>query len=324
MTAGKVIDWAGVFPAALTMFDHDGQLDEVATAAHIDYLIRSGAHGVIVAGTSGQFIALDEEERRRVVDVAVSTARGRVPVLAGTGCYATRDTIRLTEYAATAGADGAIVILPYYQRPTEAEVYEHFRVVGRESPIPVMIYNNPANSAAPALGVSKIRELYEGGYAQALKSTLPTVHEIHEVRAETDAGFRVFYGSFMAPLEGLVGGAHGWVSGILNVVTAEAVDLWTAVRAGDLAGAHAAWRRILPTKLLYTRQLLGPASDLAVYRGILRLRGEVAGYSRAPMLDLTDAQMERLRALLESGALLEGHTSPREADPGDVGMRHGS
>lgn len=300
----RQIDWTGVYPAALTMFDAAGRLDEDATAAHLDRLVRDGAHGVVVAGTSGEFIGLDEGERRRVIDIAVAAVRGRVPVIAGTGWYSTTETIRLTEYAAAAGADGAIVILPYYQRPTEAEVFEHFRTVGRASPIPIMIYNNPANSGAPALEAVRIRELYEGGYAQALKSTFPTVHEVHEVRAETDEGFRVFYGSFMAPLEGFAGGAHGWVSGILNVVAAQAVTLWTAMQAGDLAGARAAWSQILPVKLLYTRQLLGPASDLAIYRGILRLRGRVAGYCRAPMLDLTGAQAKRLRTLLESAGLL--------------------
>jgi 4-hydroxy-tetrahydrodipicolinate synthase len=242
---------------------------------------------------------LTERERVRLVEVAVGAVAQRVPVIAGTGWFSTRETISLTRAAADAGADGAIVILPYYQKPTVAEIMEHFRAVGRASPIPVMVYNNPANSSAPPLEAAQLRELYSDGYAHAVKSTFPTVHQVHEVRAATDDGFRVFYGSFMAPLEGMAGGAHGWISGILNVVTADAVTLWNAMQASDLAAARAAWARILPIKELYTKQPLGPASDLAIYRAMLRLRGQVAGYCRAPLLDLAPEQVERLRPLLE-------------------------
>lgn len=298
------IDWAGIYPAALTMFDAVGRLDEAATAAHIERLVDDGAHGVVVAGTSGEFVTMDDADRRRTIEVAVKAVRGRVPVIAGTGYASTAATIRLTEYAASVGADGAIVILPYYQRPTGAEVIAHFREVGRVSPIPIMIYNNPANSGAPALDALQIRELYEAGFVHAVKSTFPTVHQVHEVRAETDDGFRVFYGSFMAPLEGMAGGAHGWISGILNVVTADAVELWAAMQVSDLVRARSVWARILPIKLLYTRQPLGPVSDVAIYRGILRLRGEDGGHCRAPLLDLTPDQVERLRALLEPVGLV--------------------
>jgi 4-hydroxy-tetrahydrodipicolinate synthase len=291
--------WAGVFPAVLTMFDADGRLDDDATARHIDRLIQYGAHGVVVGGTSGEFISLDDAERRRLIEVGVQAAAGRVPVIAGTGHASTRHTIELTEHAARVGANGAIVILPYYQRPTELEVVAHFRVVGRASPLPVMLYNNPANSGAPPLDTAQIRALYEEGLGQAVKSTFPTVHQVHELRAELDDGFRVFYGSFMAPIEGFAGGAHGWISGILNVVTRDAVRVWDAMRVGDLAAARAAYARILPIRLLYSNPQGGATSDLAIYRAILRLRGQDSGHCRAPLLDLTASQVETVRARLE-------------------------
>jgi 4-hydroxy-tetrahydrodipicolinate synthase len=172
--------------------------------------------------------------------------------------------------------------------------------VGRGSPLPIMVYNNPSNSGAPPLEAWHIGELYRDGFAQAVKSTFPTVNQVHEVRDATDDGFRVFYGSFMAPLEGMAGGAHGWISGILNVATADAVALWNAMQLSDLAAARDAWARILPIKYLYTKQPLGPASDLAIYRAMLRLRGQPAGYCRAPLLDLRPEQVDRLRVLVES------------------------
>jgi len=306
------LDWAGIFPAALTMFDAEGRLDDELNAAHLDRLVRAGAHGIVVAGTSGEFVALTQPERLRVVEVAVRTVGGRVPVIAGTGWYGTAQTIEATQAAADAGADGAIVILPYYQKPTVAEVMEHFRRVGQASPIPVMIYNNPANSGAPPLEAAQIGELYAGGFAQAVKSTFPTVHQVHEVRAATDEGFRTFYGSFMAPLEGMAGGAHGWISGILNVATGDAVELWDAVERSDLPAARAAWARILPIKELYTKSPLGQVSDLAIYRAMLRLRVDPAGYCRAPLLELTPAQVDRLKGLLDAAAA-RGHRAADEA-----------
>lgn len=292
------VNWEGIFPAVLTMFDARGRLDEEATREHIRMLVDQGVHGIVIGGTSGEFATLDAGERVRLIRLAVETVSGRVPVIAGTGAVGTDETIRLTDVAASSGADGAIVILPYYVRPTEQEVFEHFVDIGRASRIPIMVYNNPANSAAPGLDAARIAALYRDGLASAVKSTFPTVHQVHELRHETDDGFRVFYGSFMAPLEGLAGGAHGWISGILNVVAPDAIRLWQCMRDNDLAGARRAWARILPVRQLYTRSMLGQCSDLAIYRGILRSRGYPGGYCRRPLLDLSKHQLSQLRDIL--------------------------
>lgn len=296
--------WEGIFPAVMTAFDADGRLDAVAMGSHIGRLVDEGADGIVVGGTSGEFILLDDDERAKIIDIAVDAVAGRVPVIAGTGYASTQQTIRLGREAAERGADGAIVILPYFLRPSIPDVMEHFRAVGLHSPIPVMIYNNPANSAAPALEAHHLRDLFDAGLATAVKSTFPTVHQVHEVREITGVDFRVFYGSFMAPLEGLAGGAHGWISGILNICTPDARAMREALLTGDIDGARAAWRRILPIKLLYTQAPLGPMSDIAIYRGILRLRGQDMGPSRLPTRDLTDDQVRRLRELLAPAGLV--------------------
>ena len=290
--------WRGIYPAALTMFDRRGRLDETATAKHLERLVAAGADGLVVGGTSGEFIALEPEERRRVIKVAVETVAGRVAVIAGTGFFATAQTVELTRQAEALGADGAIVILPYYQRPSHDEVIRHFEVVGAASGLPLLAYNNPANSAAPALSPADLGRLHRAGVIAGVKSTFPTVNEIHELRAAADAGFRAFYGSFMAPLEGLAGGADGWISGILNVVTPEAKQLAAAIERSDLAAARAAWTKILPIKLLYTERRLGPCSDLSIYRAILDARGDHGGWSRPPTLPLTPSQRRKLEALM--------------------------
>ena len=288
--------WSGIFPATLTMFDRHGGLDAGAMREHVARLVADGAHGIVACGTTGEFVALSDDERIAAIGAAVDGAGGRVPVIAGTGAYGTEATIRLTEQAAEAGADGAIVILPYYMRPQRAEILRFYADVGERSPLPIMLYNNPANSAATALEAEDVGRLYREGAIRAVKSTLPTVHQVHEIRAVTDDGFRTFYGSFMAPLEGLAGGAHGWVSGILNVVLPEALRLYDAVEAGDLERARAAWAEILPYKLLYTTAPLGPLGDIPLWRAVLDARGLHGGHSRRPLLDLDAEQRRRLAA----------------------------
>ena len=202
-----------------------------------------------------------------------------------------------------AGADGAIVILPYYQRPAIAEILDHFRQVARASEIPLMAYNNPTNANAPALETDHLRALHAESVVTAVKSTFPTVHQVHELRAGLDPSFRVFYGSFMAPLEGFAGGADGWISGILNVVLPEARRLHRAIVESDLAAARAAWGSILPIKQIYTSKLFGDASDLAIYRAILDSRGLHGGSCRAPLANLTADQHSTLARVLQGGQI---------------------
>lgn len=295
-------EWSGIFPATLTMFDQRGRLDPGAMREHVARLVDEGAHGIVACGTTGEFVALSDDERIEAIAAAVAGADGRVPVIAGTGAYGTAATVRLTQRAADAGAAGAIVILPYYMRPQAHEVVRFYVDVAAESPVPIMLYNNPANSAATALTTNEIATLYREGAIHAVKSTLATVHQVHEIRAATDDGFRTFYGSFMAPLEGLAGGAHGWVSGILNVVLKDALQLHAAVAESDLAAAHAAWDRILPYKLLYTEAPIGALGDIPLWRAVLEERGLHGGHSRAPLLELTAPQRKALATYLHQAA----------------------
>jgi len=294
----SISEWAGVFPAALTMFNQDGSLDESGTRAHLTYLVDHGAHGVVVAGTSGEFITMTGAERTRLVEIAAEAIGDRVPVIVGTGAASTRETVELTAAAATAGASAGLVILPYYMRPTRDEVLGHFRAVAAASSIPILLYNNPANSGTDALDARDIGMLYNEGALQGVKSTFPTVHQVAEAIDETGPEFRAFYGGFTAPLSGLAEGAHGWISGVLNVAMTEAVQLWEAVQKGDLETARTAAKTIRNYRYLYSRQPLGAVSDLALYRGILRLRGEHGGYCRAPLRDLDAGQISALARIV--------------------------
>jgi 4-hydroxy-tetrahydrodipicolinate synthase len=135
-------DWLrGVFPALVTPFDEDQEVDEEALRRLINHLLPH-VNGVVPVGTTGEFVYLSEEEKRRVIDITIEEVKGRVPVIASTGCANTRDTIALTEYAREAGAQAALVVAPFYLKPTFNEVYEHYEALSRLG-FPIVLYNIP-------------------------------------------------------------------------------------------------------------------------------------------------------------------------------------
>jgi dihydrodipicolinate synthase/N-acetylneuraminate lyase len=297
----------GIFPAALTMFDRNDNLDEEATVRHWEWLISNQkADGLVIAGTSGEFIAMDREERLRVFRLVKDVVKGRVPVIFGSGHYSTKLTIELTEEAERCDADAVIVILPYFQRPSKPAVIEHFRSVRRSTNLPIMLYNNPLNSACVDFSPPEVARLVEEDVVHMVKSTYGTVEPIHDLSLLVGDRMAIFYGSFIAGYEGLCAGAHGWISGVLNVATRAAKEMYRAVvHDNDAARGLRIWMRILPLVHLYTHQQIGPVSDLAMYRSILNLWQLQGGFSRAPFFPLNAEQEQKLRNVLERSGWLD-------------------
>jgi len=290
----------GIFPAALTMFDKENRLDEEATARHWDWLIeKQKVDGLVIAGTSGEFIALESEERKRLFRLAREVVQSRVPVIYGSGHYSTKISIELSEDAQRCGADGIIVILPYFQRPSKPAVVEHYRRIRKAVNLPIMLYNNPHNSACVDFSPLEIAKLAEEDVFHMVKSTYGTVEPVHDLNYLLADKIAIFYGSFIAGYEGFCAGAHGWISGILNVAAKAAKALHeTVVTKHDTALGLAIWKRILPLVHLYTHQQIGPVSDLAIYRAMLNLWGLEGGYCRDPFFPLNGDQVEKLRKIL--------------------------
>jgi dihydrodipicolinate synthase/N-acetylneuraminate lyase len=291
----------GIFPAALTMFDKENNLDVDATARHWEWLItKQGADGLVIAGTSGEFIALESEERLRLFGLARDVVKKRVPVIYGSGHYSTKLTIRLSQEAEKCGADALIVILPYYQRPSKSAVIEHYRRVRKAINLPIMLYNNPANSACVELNPVDIARLVDEDVIHMVKSTSGSVEPVHDLSESVGDRMAIFYGSFLAAYEGLAAGAHGWISGVLNVATKAAKALYQAVVVqNDARTGLRIWKKILPIVHFYTYQQVGPVSDLATYRSMLNFWGLQGGYCRDPFFPLDDKQESKLRDLLE-------------------------
>jgi 4-hydroxy-tetrahydrodipicolinate synthase len=293
------------FPAALTMFDREGDIDEEATARHWEWLIRQGADGLVIAGTSGEFIALENPERVRLFHLARDIAARRVPLILGSGHYSTRLTIELSVEAQKAGAAAIIVILPYYQKPSKTAVIRHFHEVRAAVDLPVMLYNNPANSACVDFTPVEVAQLVDEDVIHMVKSTYETVVPVHDLSFLAGDRMKIFYGSFQAAFEALTAGAHGWISGILNVAPRMARLMYeTVIIRNDAQGGLEIWKRILPLVHLYTHGQIGPVSDLAIYRSILSFWGLQGGYSRSPFYPLRSDEELRLRQLLHKSGWL--------------------
>ncbi len=291
------------------MFDRENRLDEELTAKHWDWLIRQGVDGLVIAGTSGEFIALENPERVRLFQLAKSVNAGRVPLIYGAGHYSTKLTHELCEAAMANGADAVIIILPYYQKPSKPAVIRHFREVRRAVNVPVMLYNNPSNTACVDLNPREVAQLVEEDVLHMVKSTYETVVPVHDLSYLVGDRMAIFYGSFMAAFEALVAGAHGWVSGILNVAPQAAREMYRAcVLENNARRGFEIWKKILPIVHLYTYQQIGPVSDLATYRSILNIWGLKGGYSRDPFFPLSAEQEQALRRKLEESGWIEPYS----------------
>lgn len=291
----------GIFPAGMTYFDAEGNLDTRATLDHWSWLVDQGVHGLVVAGTSGEFVALTIEERMQLIRLAVEQFGGKLPIIAGTGHNATKLTIDISRESQEIGVDAMIVILPYYSRPPIPSVINHYRALRKATERPIMLYNNPTNTACPALTPQQTAQLVEEDVIHMVKSTMESVVPVHDLSLLVGDRMRIFYGSFLSAFEALAAGGHGWVSGILNVAAKTAIEMYQAVvEEKNVERGLALWKHILPIVHLYTYQKLGPAADIPIYRGMLQLWGRHGGFSREPFSPLTDEQLDRLRGELSA------------------------
>lgn len=287
----------GVFTALVTPF-RDGALDERALHGAIEQQIAAGVDGLVPCGSTGEAATLSHAEHRRVVEVAVAAARGRVQVLAGTGSNSTTEAIELTRHAKEAGADGALLISPYYNRPTQDGIVAHYAEVARQTAFPLVAYNVPGRTASNILPAT-IARLAEVDQIVAVKESCGDLNQIAHVLAAVPASFSVLSGDDWATLPLLALGGKGVISTASNVAPGEVVDLVRAFRAGDLARARALHYRLLP---LF--DVLFCETNPIPVKAAVALRSGVPEELRLPLTRLSEANRGRLEAVLKELGLL--------------------
>jgi 4-hydroxy-tetrahydrodipicolinate synthase len=290
----------GVCASTVTPFDHDGSLRLDRLPAHVDWIIRDGAHALSPLGSSGEFPALETGDRKRVLEAVLTANNGRLPVVAGTHHYSTRLTVELSQHAEQAGADGLLIVPPYYMAPTPSQVLDHFRRVAEAVSIPIVIYHNIPLTAVD-LKTEHLLTLFNEGVIAGVKMSNPEPDRICELLQATDGRLFVYAGIDTVAFEGLCHGAHGWISGIPSTVPGAARKLYEAIaEREDVPLARAIWKQLAPLMRLqfsaYHSKGEG-AHWFSVMKAALNMIGPPVGDPCPPVLPLP-AQYRG--ALLES------------------------
>jgi 4-hydroxy-tetrahydrodipicolinate synthase len=287
----------GVFTALVTPF-RDGSVDERALTELVELQIAAGVDGVVPCGSTGEAATLSHAEHQRVVEVAVAAARGRVQVLAGTGSNSTVEAIQLTHHAKDAGADGALLISPYYNRPTQDGIVAHYTEVARQTSFPLLVYNIPGRTGSNVLPGTLAR-LAEVDQIVGVKESCGDLNQIAHVIASVPDSFVVLSGDDWATLPMLALGSAGVISTASNVAPGEVVDLVRAFRAGDLERARAVHYRLMPL----LDALFCETNPIPV-KAALAMRGLIHEELRLPLVPITNGNRERLQAVLKELGLL--------------------
>lgn len=287
-----LVNWRGVFPAAITHFQPDQSLDLPATMNHLDAMIQSGIHGLIMLGTVGENCALEYREKLDVLRATVTHVRGRVPVLSGVAECSTALACRFAAAAEQVGVDGLMVLPAMVYRSDPRETLAHFRAVARASSLPVMCYNNPVSYGVD-ITPEMFQMLAEEETLVAIKESSDNVRRITDLINALGDRYVLFCGVDDLALESLFLGAVGWVSGLVNAFPRENRLLWDLATAGRFAEAREIYRWYTPLLHLDTHVKLVQYIKLAVAEC-----GYGAETVRAPRLPLEGAEREQILKII--------------------------
>jgi 4-hydroxy-tetrahydrodipicolinate synthase len=284
----------GIIPAMVTPFNRDESLNEEALRQLTRYLVAGGVHGLFAVGSQGEFWALDFEEKRRVIEIVVAEANGKVPVYAGTGATTTREAIRTTQMAATAGADAVSVITPFFISPSADELYEHYVAIARASKLPVLLYNNPGRTGVN-LGVDLVTRLSAVDNIVGIKDSSGDMTQTGEYIRRCRPGFSVLAGRDTMILSTLVYGGKGAIAATANVAPRLIVEIYDAFVAGDIKRALDAQYRLAPLRIAFEM-----GSFPVVIKDALELMGIAAGPTRGPVKGISEEKRARLREIVRA------------------------
>lgn len=286
------IAFKGIVPALITPMTRDEDIDENGLRTLIDRLIDAGVHGLFVLGTNGEFIGMTEDEKLRVARIAVDQARARVPVIAGTGAYATREVIALNAKMQDVGVDAVSVITPYFNGATQQELFTHYERIAAATSLPVMLYTIPAK-AGVTMNVDTVRRLAEIPNIRGIKDSggdFDRLLQLIELRRDD---FAVFTGTDSMILWTLIAGGDGAVAATANAVPAVVMSIWQRFQAGDIAGAREAQEALRPLRDAFAMGTLP-----VVLKTAADMLGMPAGPVRSPAQPLDEAARERLAKAL--------------------------
>lgn len=288
----------GTIPALVTPFK-DGEVDEKAMRDHIDWLIGEGVHGLVPVGTTGESPTLSHEEHKRVVELTIETASGRVPVIAGAGSNNTIEAIDFAQHAEGAGAQGVLVVTPYYNKPNQEGLYAHFSSIAKATTLPLIIYNIPPRSIVDMTDQTMARLYNDYRNITGVKDATADITRISSMRGLVDREFNFLSGEDATVLGFMAHGGHGTISVTANVAPRLCASFIEACLAGDFAKALEYQDRLMP---LHAAMFCEPSPGPAKFA--LSLLGKMETSVRSPIVELSDAAKEQVKAALVHAGLL--------------------
>lgn len=283
----------------VTPFNEKDEFDEPAFRKIVDWQIESGSHGISVEGTTGEPSALSLEEREKIFKVSVSAVHGRVPVVAGTGTNNLTETLRLTKSAEKSGVDVALVIVPYYNRPSQEGLYDYFSRVARSTELPVIVYNIPGRTATN-MEPSTLRRLKERwSNIVGVKESNRDFDQVSKVLSECGREFIVYSGIESLCFPMLAVGGSGHISATANLLPKEMADLYNLVRDGHWEKA-----RDLHFELLEINEALFWETNPVPLKAALGLMGKISPRLRPPLVSLSEEKTKKLTDVMGRYGLL--------------------
>ena len=276
--------------------DSNEEIDLEALKNNVEFYIENKVHGICVGGSTGEFYTLTLQEHKAIIDTVVKQVNGRIPVIAGTAACSTNRVIELTEYAKNAGADGALIVPPFYAKPDDHELYEHFKTVAEAVDIPIMLYNNPWTSKVdmqPSL-IAKLAKLDNISYVKESTGDITRIWKILNLAGDD---ITVFCGGDNVALESFLMGAKGWICVAANFIPRQTSRLFElACIEKDLKAAQVLYKRLLPTCNFL--EDTGKFAHLA--KAGLEMNGQKAGPVRKPLLPVDKEVLQAFKALLNN------------------------
>ncbi len=288
--------FAGLSVAIVTPF-RNGEIDFPALRAQVEFQIAAGVQGLCPVGTTGESPTLSHDEHERVIAEVVDVAAGRIKVMPGTGSNSTREALRLTKWAANKGADAALVVAPYYNKPTQEGFYQHFRALAEAVGIPICVYNIPGRTGKN-IEAETLARLAELPNITMVKEAAGSMDQVSQILALTN--LTVLSGDDSMTLPMLAVGARGVISVVGNIVPKDMLALLAASEAGNMAEARKWHAKLFPL----CRDMLGLSTNPIPVKAAMKLLGRDTGELRLPMTALDGPSEAKLRKTLSMYGLL--------------------
>src|SRR5712671_366501 len=287
----------GSFTALVTPFSN-GSLDEKAFRGLVDWQIAEGTDGLVPVGTTGESPTLSHEEHRQVVEWCIEQTKGRVPVIAGSGSNSTREAIELSQHAEEAGADAVLVVTPYYNKPTQEGLYQHFKAINDAVSIPIIIYNIPMRSVID-MSVDTMKRLFELKNIAGVKDATASMVRVSQQRAAMGEDFNQLSGEDATILGYMAHGGHGCISVTSNVAPRLCSEFHMAWRKGDATTALELHDKLMP---LHTNLFI--ESNPAPVKYALSLLGKIDEKLRLPMVPVAEPTRVAVRSAMVHAGLI--------------------